>query len=148
MKSTNDSCSVTLNTALLAHIEMLEAENAKLKLQCEERKYFQIEFVADLGTFLHWLLSYKIFDFLGPSFNQLHYWGLREGDHQRKHDRKLDPKNQFFMLVKLRLNIKLEDLSFRFGLSTSVISRYLTTRICFFISCFYGNGLDAISGTS
>ena len=39
-ESTNDSCSVTLNAALLARIEMLEAENAKLKLQCEERKYF------------------------------------------------------------------------------------------------------------
>ena len=40
------------------------------------------------------------------------------------------------MLVKLRLNIKLECLSFRFGLSTSVISRYLTTRICFLYHVF------------
>ena len=77
------------------------------------------------------------FDFLGPSVNQLHYWGSREGDRQQKHDRKLDPKNQLFlMLVKLRLNIKLEDLSFRFGLSTSVISHYLTTWICFLYYVF------------
>ena len=40
------------------------------------------------------------------------------------------------MFVKLRLNIKLEDLSFRFGLSTSVISRYLTTRIRFLYHVF------------
>ena len=40
------------------------------------------------------------------------------------------------MLVKLRLNIKLEDLSFTFGLSTSVISRYLTTWICFLYRFF------------
>ena len=52
-ESTNDSCSVTLNTALLAHIEMLEAKNAKLKLQCEERKYFQIESVADDDNLVH-----------------------------------------------------------------------------------------------
>ena len=39
--STNDSCSITLNAALLARTEMLEAENAKLKLQCDERKYFK-----------------------------------------------------------------------------------------------------------
>ena len=46
------------------------------------------------------------------------------------------PKISFFMLVKLRLNIKLEDLSLRFGLSTSVISRYLTTWICFLYHVF------------
>ena len=35
------------------------------------------------------------------------------------------------MLMKLRLNIKVEDLLFRFGLYNSVISHYLTTWICF-----------------
>ena len=73
-ESTNDSCSVTLNTALLAHVEMLEAENAKLKLQCEERKYFQIEFVADDDNFVHFytgFVSYKILislDLLSTNF--------------------------------------------------------------------------------
>ena len=90
-ESTNDSCSVTLNAALLARIEILEAENAKLKSQCDERKYFRIECVADDDNLVHFytgFVSYRIFvaffDFLGPSVNRLHYWGLREGDRQRK----------------------------------------------------------------
>jgi len=39
--------------------------------------------------------------------------------------------NFFLVLVKLRLNLKLTDLAFRFGVSTSVVSRYITTWICF-----------------
>ena len=39
-------------------------------------------------------------------------------------------------LVKLQLNLKLEDLSCRFGLSTSLISRYITTWICFLYQVF------------
>ena len=35
------------------------------------------------------------------------------------------------MLVKLKLNLKVPDLAFRFGISTSSVSRYLTTWICF-----------------
>ena len=99
-ESTNDSCSATINTVLLAHIQMLEAENTKLKLQCKERTYFRIESVADndnMVCFYTGFVSYKIFivffDFLGSSASQLH-WGSREGDRQQKHDRKLDPKSQ------------------------------------------------------
>ena len=44
----------------------------------------------------------------------------------------MDLKNQLFLtLIKLRLNLKLTDLAFRFGLSPSQTSRYLTTWICF-----------------
>ena len=42
---TNDSCSPTINAALVARIEMLEAENSKLKSQTEDQKYFRIECV-------------------------------------------------------------------------------------------------------
>ena len=34
-------------------------------------------------------------------------------------------------LVKLRLNLKVMDLAFRFGVSASTVSRYVTTWICF-----------------
>ena len=34
-------------------------------------------------------------------------------------------------LVKLKLNLKTTDLAFRFGVSNSVVSRYITTWICF-----------------
>ena len=58
--------------------------------------------------------------------------GCKEGSHLRKRCRKLNPENQLFMtLVKLRLNLKTTDLGFRFGLSTSQISRYVTTWLCF-----------------
>ena len=41
-------------------------------------------------------------------------------------------RNQLFLtLVKLKRNLKLRDLAFRFGLSTSQVSRYITTWICF-----------------
>lgn len=143
-ESTNDSCSATIDAALLARIEMLEAENTKLKSQSKDQEYFRIESVEHddkLVCFYTGFVSYTIFtaffDFLGPAVNQLHYWGSKEGGRQRKHKTKLDPKNQLFLtLVKLRLNLKLEDLSFRFGISTSVISRYITTWICFLYRVF------------
>ena len=44
----------------------------------------------------------------------------------------LEPINQLFLaLVKLKLNLKLKDLAFRFGISPSVVSRYINTWICF-----------------
>ena len=49
-----------------------------------------------------------------------------------RHKWKLDPKNQFFLtLVRLRLNCRVEDLSVRFGISLGLVSRYITTWICF-----------------
>ena len=48
-----DDCSKTINTALLARIEMLEAENDKLKSQGKEQKFFRMECIV--GMFLHWL---------------------------------------------------------------------------------------------
>ncbi len=69
---------------------------------------------------------------MGPVVNELNYWGSKERPRQRHYCRKLEPKNQFFlMLVKLRLNLKVKDLGFRFGISTSSVSRYITTWICF-----------------
>ena len=55
---TNDSCSATINAALVAHIEMLEAENAKLKSQTEDQKYFRIECVEHDDNFVHLVFVY------------------------------------------------------------------------------------------
>ena len=45
---------------------------------------------------------------------------------------KLSAIDQLFMtLVKLRLNLKVLDLAFRFGISPASVSRYFTTWICF-----------------
>ena len=44
----------------------------------------------------------------------------------------IDVKNQLFLvLVKLKLNLKHKDLAFRFGISVTQVSRYITTWICF-----------------
>ena len=64
--------------------------------------------------------------------DHLNHWGSNDGVRTRHRSRKLDAQNQLFLtLVKLKLNLKLTDLAFRFGLSKSQISRYLTTWICF-----------------
>ena len=41
---------------------------------------------------------------------------------------KLDPFNQFFLtLVKLKLNLNMRDIAFRFQISTASVSRYFIT---------------------
>ena len=68
------------------------------------------------------------FEFLGPAVSELNYWGLKQRAYQRHYDCKLNPMNQLFLtLVKLRLNLKVKDLAFRFA----TVSRYITTWICF-----------------
>ena len=136
---------VLVNTALLARIEYLEAENDRLKKEGSSaesaRTHFRIEQIKhddSLIKFYTGFISYRIllafFTFLGPVVHKLNYWGSKkhQGSQVRKRHRKLDAENQLFMLlVKLRLNLKTRDLAFRFGLSPSQVSRYLTTWICF-----------------
>ena len=65
--------------------------------------------------------------------NELNYWGSKEKTSKKRRRKcKLDPQNQLFLtLVKLKLNLKFQDLAFRFGISTAAVSRYFTTWICF-----------------
>ena len=75
---------VLVNTALLARVEALEAENSRLKRdldKCEKkRQYFRLEQVKHddkLIRFYTGFVSYAIFlsffDFLGPVVNELRY---------------------------------------------------------------------------
>lgn len=76
-------------------------------------------------------LFLAFFELLGPAVHHLSYWGSK-GVRKRRRLRKIDPKNQLFLvLVKLRLNLHHRDLAFRFGLSITQVSRYITTWICF-----------------
>ena len=130
-----------VHTALLARIEYLEAENAKLKSVCSQdsKKYFRIEDIKDddkLVCFYTGFISFKVFqaffEFLGPAVEHLKYWGEKDGTRERNRLRRINPTNQLFLtLIKLRLNLKMKDLSFRFGLSISRVSRYIKTWICF-----------------
>ncbi len=44
------------------------------------------------------------FEFLGPVVNELTYWGSKSGGYQRM---KVNPKNQFFLVLDLRFGIPL-----------------------------------------
>ena len=63
---------------------------------------------------------------------KLNYWGEKGEEDRSRRLRKTDPLNQFFMtLMKLKLNPRSLDLAVRFGISESLVSRYVTTWICF-----------------
>ena len=129
--------------ALKARIEYLEAENAFLTLQNEKESNkhspFRIEKIQHddcLVRFYTGFVTFQIllyfFEFLGPVVDKLNYWGTKEGERSRHRHRKLSPINIFFLtLVKLRLNLRVMDLAYRFGLLVSQTSKYLTTWICF-----------------
>ena len=137
------SAQVLVNKALLAQVEFLQSENRRLKEELKEvtekPQHFRVEHIKhsdNLVRFYTGFISYVVYQaffmFLGPVVNHLNYWGGKEGPRHRRRTRRLDPENQLFLtLVKLRLNLKHQDLAFRFGISESVVSRYLTTWICF-----------------
>ena len=82
--------------------------------------------------FVSYAVFLSFFNLLGPVVNELHYRGKKGGQGLRHRVRMLDPVNQLFLtLIKLKLNLKLKDLAFRFGISPSVVSRYINTWICF-----------------
>ena len=132
---------VVVNKALIARIESLEVENHLLKSkQAKPPIKFCLDQIKDddkLFNFYTGFGSYELFkaffdEFLGPVVSELNYWGSKQRAYQRHYDCKLNPMNQLFLtLVKLRLNLKVKDLAFRFGISTSTVSRYITTWICF-----------------
>ena len=81
---------VLVNTALLARIEALEAENSRLKKDLDKvknkRKYFRLEQVKhddNLIRFYTGFVSYAVFlsffNFLGPVVYELHYRGGKGG---------------------------------------------------------------------
>ncbi len=122
-------------SALLAKMELLESEHSK---PFNKKHYFHIEDIQDSDTLISFYTGFVSYnygtkcEFLGPVVNELTYWGSKSEGYQRRLSMKVNPKNQFFLvLVKLRLNLMLKDLAYRFGLSTFQTSRYLTTWICF-----------------
>ena len=81
------------------------------------------------------LPSYEVFlsfyKFLGSSVNDLHYWGAPKRM-EKKRRMKLDPINQLLMtLMKLKLDLNVRDLAFRFQISTPTVSRYFITWVRF-----------------
>ena len=71
-------------SALLAHMEILESEHSKLKQKIGKVDYFRIEDIKEndkLISFYTGFVSYLVlsyfFEFLGPVVNNLNYWGSR-----------------------------------------------------------------------
>ena len=141
--ATNTSLSSTVSCTDTARIELLQGEilmlSRKLKT-IEELKtaVFTIDCLANddkLIRFYTGFTSYDIFvaffEFLGPSVTQLDYW--REKDVRTiRRSRKLDPINQLSLtLMKLKLDLKYLNLSVRFGISKTLVSRYFTAWVCF-----------------
>ena len=141
--STTKDCSADhlVNTALLARIEFLEAEcsrlqNSEQNLKVQQFGIDQVKHDDHLVSFYTGFPSFAIFlaffQFLGPVVDKLQYWGSKPNAKKRQRAKKLTPMDQLFMtLVKLRLDLKIVDLAFRFNISTAVVSRYFTTWICF-----------------
>lgn len=127
-----------INQALLTRIELLESEKKKMDSK-NDKQFFRIEclqhddkLVQFYTGFTSFALFLAFFELVGPAVDNLNYWGSKEGVRKRRRLRKIDPKNQLFLvLIKLRLNLRHKDLAFRFGLSVSQVSRYITTWICF-----------------
>ena len=106
----------------------------------EPKKYFRIEDIAhDDGLvrlytgFISYCVLLNFYKFLGPAVNDLFHWGGRKGKSSiQKQPTKLSPMNNFFLtLVKLKLDLQVWDLAFRFGISKSLVSKYVITLICF-----------------
>ena len=82
--------------------------------------------------FKSYVVFLPFFQFLGPAVNKLNYWGSEVTSRKQQCSMKLSPMDQLVMtLMKLGLNLKVLDLSFRFGVSPTVVSKYFTTWICF-----------------
>ena len=130
---------ITVNTALVSRIKMLEQENSSLKrsLQTTLKKHFRFEDIAHndhvvrcYTGFSSYQVLLAFFSFLGPAVNHLQYWGTKKGTCSRQ--KKLDPLNCLFLtLIKLCLNLTEQDLAFRFAISTTTVSRYFITWISF-----------------
>lgn len=120
-----DSTDYVDNAGLL---KLLKAENRSLK-STTVFQHFRVEQVHNdklfqfYTGFISCVVFFAFYEFLGPVVNELNYWGSKTHSHKQHSTCKLDPINQLFLtLVKLRLNLKVQDLVLRFGLSTGSVS--------------------------
>lgn len=105
---TDISTEVLANAALLARTEVLESENGSLKEKVKTLETkpcaFRIEDIAHGDKLVRLYISYMVlisfFKFLGPSVNELSYWGGRKVTQRNRQRRtKLSALNQFFLTL-------------------------------------------------
>lgn len=103
--NSNSDTNVLVSKALLSRIEYLKAENKSLRTKKSptvENTQFRVECIArddkliKLYTgFTTYSVFVAFFSFLGPSVNELAYWGDKESAGVRHRLRKLSLLNQF-----------------------------------------------------
>jgi len=105
----------------------------KRSLETSSKKPFRLADTAHVCSytgFPFYIILLAFFDFLGLAVHHLKYRETREGSHG--HQKKLNPLNSLFLnVIKLHLYLTEQDLAFHFGISTSTVSRYFVTWICF-----------------
>lgn len=130
---------------LQARLEFLESERSPSCSRTIESTsprvgHFCVELIANndrLISFYTGFHSYSLFlrffEFLGPAEFSLNYWGDSEQKTtRRRKQRFLTSLNPYFLtLIKLRLELRERDLAYRFGISTSLVSKFFITWISF-----------------
>ena len=141
----DQNAQVLVNTALLARIEALETENKRLKEHTStttgpscNRKLTISGIAANDGLVKLYTIFQchedfmSFYEFLGPAVDELKYWGDKEFTRKRQRKKKLSYLDQQLLtLMKLKLNLRNKDIAFRFGISESLVSRYICTWVCF-----------------
>ena len=132
--------STLVQDAILPRLQALEQEKEKLVYQLRnEKQFFGIKSISHSDLLVQLYTGFKsyehlllFYEFLGPSVNHLNYWGKKKTTTSRKRKMKLSPLNQLFLtLIKLKLNLRERDIAYRFGISTSTVSKYFITWVCF-----------------
>ena len=128
-------------TPLTDHSISLSSSTVNVETQTSA-SYFCIEQIADNDAAIHFYSGFNdystliiCFEFLGKSVDHLKYWGSKSkvpSMEKRGTSRSLTPLNEYFLvLCRLRCGLLEMDLSFRFQISQSTVSRIIITWINF-----------------
>ena len=124
-----------LSTVKLSESVAIIPENPlptpRLKIEDFSSNDAAIRFYTYFESYEHFMIC---FQFLGDAVNHLNYQGQHCSSNtiRTKTQRTLSPKNEFFLtLCRLRCNLLVADLAYRFQVSHSTISRIFTTWVNF-----------------
>ncbi|XP_014670846.1 PREDICTED: uncharacterized protein LOC106811658 [Priapulus caudatus] len=124
---------------------------SKITSKDEPVKFFCVDDVKDndrkckFYTGLTWLQFLCVWEFLGPAMEKLTYWNQplkscrKSPSKTRGTKRKLSATNELFLtLVRLRTGLLNEDLGYRFGITSSTVSKIVITWVQFMYKQFSG----------
>ena len=131
---------ITVYDALSTQIQILKSEVQKLKVALREAKRapFRVESISHDGSPISLHTGFPSYDgsavivqVAWTSCQLTNILGHKEKTLARRR-KKLDSLNQLFLTpIKLKLDLNIRDLAFRFQISTTTVSRYFITVVCF-----------------